>query len=74
MLIADVIRVMLLKQHGGIWLDLDTIILSSRAEKMFYRNENFPLTFFGDVDKRSIQRPFSIPYVRNYSRRYHRQK
>ncbi|MBQ9487060.1 MAG: hypothetical protein IJU91_04555, partial [Selenomonadaceae bacterium] len=25
-----------------------------RAEKMFYRNENFPLTFFGDVDKRSI--------------------
>lgn len=54
MLMADVIRVMLLKQHGGIWLDLDTIILSSRAEKMFARNKNFLLSFFGDPVKRSV--------------------
>lgn len=54
MLIADVIRVMLLQQHGGIWLDLDTIILSNRAKKMFSRNKNFPVSFFGDIDKRSV--------------------
>lgn len=54
MLIADVIRVMLLKQHGGIWLDLDTIILSSRSEKFFSPNKDFQVSFFGDIDKRSI--------------------
>lgn len=31
--IADAIRVALLAKHGGVWLDIDTIILSSDAEK-----------------------------------------
>ena len=34
--IADAIRAMLLEKYGGIWFDLDTIILNKSAQLYFY--------------------------------------
>ena len=33
--IADALRALLLEKHGGVWLDVDTIILKSSARKYF---------------------------------------
>ena len=33
--VSDALRVALLAKRGGVWLDIDTIILSSDAEKYF---------------------------------------
>ncbi len=33
--IADAIRALLLEKYGGVWLDVDTIILNSSANKYF---------------------------------------
>lgn len=46
--IADAIRVALLAKHGGVWLDIDTIILNSNAEQYFLPDENHRIIFFGD--------------------------
>ena len=51
--IADAIRVALLAKHGGIWLDVDTIILNSDAEKFFLPDEKHRTVFFGNVEHRS---------------------
>ncbi len=48
MLIADAIRVALLAKHGGVWLDLDTIVLSRDAEKYFLPDKKHRTVFFGD--------------------------
>lgn len=48
--VADALRVALLAKRGGIWLDLDTIILSSDAEKFFLPDEKHRTTFFGSTD------------------------
>ena len=48
MLVSDAIRVELLAKHGGIWLDADTIILNSNAEKYFLPDEKHRTVFFGD--------------------------
>lgn len=50
-IIADAIRVALLAKHGGIWLDVDTIILSPDAEKYFLPDEKHRTIFFGDTER-----------------------
>ena len=45
-MIADVIRVMILAKHGGVWLDADTIILHSDAEKYFLPDKKNHTVFF----------------------------
>ena len=52
-LIADALRVALLAKHGGIWLDADTIILSSKAEKYFQPDAKHRTIFFGHVNMRA---------------------
>ena len=44
--ISDAIRIALLAKHGGVWLDADTIILSSDAEKYFLPDEKHRTIFF----------------------------
>ena len=53
--IADAIRVALLAKHGGVWLDIDTIILSSNAEKYFMPDEKHRTVFFGDTEKSALR-------------------
>ena len=49
-LIADAIRVALLAKHGGVWLDVDTIILNSDAERFFLPDEKHRTVFFGELE------------------------
>lgn len=53
MLIADAIRVELLAKHGGVWLDLDTLVLSLDAEKYFLPDEKHRTVFFGNPKTKS---------------------
>ena len=46
--ISDALRVALLAKRGGVWLDIDTIILSRDAEKYFLPDEKHRTIFFGD--------------------------
>lgn len=48
--ISDALRVALLAKRGGVWLDIDTIILSSDAEKYFFPDEKHRTIFFGDTN------------------------
>lgn len=52
--IADAVRVSLLAKHGGIWLDADTIILNSNAEKYFLPDEKNRTIFFGSPKENKI--------------------
>lgn len=45
---------MILRQHGGIWLDADTIILNESAAKYFVPPEGNKVKFFGDTQSRSV--------------------
>ncbi|MBO4780271.1 MAG: hypothetical protein J5497_06515 [Selenomonadaceae bacterium] len=45
--ISDAIRVALLAKHGGVWLDADTIVLNSKAEKYLLPDEKNRTLFFG---------------------------
>ncbi len=56
--IADAVRVAVLAKYGGIWLDLDTIILSSDVEKYFLPDEKHRMIFFGDLEDRSCHIAF----------------
>ena len=56
--IVDAIRVAILAKHGGVWLDLDTIILSHEAEKYFLPDEKHRVAFFGDLQDRSCHIAF----------------
>ena len=38
---ADAIRCAILKNYGGIWFDLDTIVFSSKAAEIFNKNSKF---------------------------------
>lgn len=49
--ISDVIRVALLAKHGGVWLDIDTIILNSNAQKYFLPDKKHRMIFFGVAGK-----------------------
>ncbi|MBR4642620.1 MAG: hypothetical protein IKO74_07850 [Selenomonadaceae bacterium] len=44
--ISDAIRIALLAKHGGVWLDIDTIILSSNVEKYFLPEEKHRTILF----------------------------
>ena len=57
-LIADAIRVALLAKHGGVWLDTDTIILSSNAEKYFPPDKDNRIIFFGSPDRKTAHVAF----------------
>lgn len=57
-LIADAIRVALLAKHGGVWMDVDTIILNSNAEKYFLPDEKHRTVFFGDTEEKSCHVAF----------------
>ena len=50
--IADAVRCMLLEQYGGLWMDLDTIILSKEFIKYF--NDSKDVIFFGDSLNRTV--------------------
>ena len=55
--IADAIRAMLLEKYGGIWLDLDTVILNDSAQLYFQDfvndEDEYEVTFFGEPINRS---------------------
>lgn len=55
MLVADAIRVELLAKRGGVWLDVDTIILSQDAEKYFQPDEKHRTVFFGNPETRNTR-------------------
>ena len=46
-IIADAIRVALLAKHGGVWVDVDTIVLNSSAERYFLPDDKHRTCFFG---------------------------
>ena len=50
MLISDVIRVAILEKYGGIWLDIDTIILE-RSAKRFFEEDNKQEAVFLEIQK-----------------------
>lgn len=50
--IADALRAMLLEEHGGIWMDTDTIILGNNARDFMKVSEN--VTFFGLPDRKLV--------------------
>ncbi|MBE8953447.1 MAG: hypothetical protein SR1Q7_09935 [Quinella sp. 1Q7] len=56
--VSDAIRVALLAKRGGIWLDADTIILNSDAEKYFLPDEQNRTVFFGYPDSRKVHMAF----------------
>ena len=58
MLIVDAIRVELLAKRGGVWLDVDTIILSSDAEKYFLPDEKHRTIFFGNPVRKNCHIAF----------------
>lgn len=45
--IADAIRVAVLAKHGGVWLDVDTVILDRSAKKYFEIDAEHSVVFFG---------------------------
>ena len=42
---ADAIRVALLRKYGGLWMDIDIIILNGNFTKLF---ERYELTMIGE--------------------------
>ena len=56
--IADAIRVALLAKHGGVWIDVDTIILSPDAKKYFLPDEKHRTIFFGNPQTRIVHIAF----------------
>ena len=51
--VSDALRVALLAKHGGVWMDTDTIVLSSDIEKYFLPDEKNRTIFFGNSKTRS---------------------
>ncbi len=47
---ADAIRVALLRKYGGLWMDIDTIILNGNFTKLF---EKYELTMIGEEKYRN---------------------
>ena len=62
-LISDAVRAFLLDEHGGIWLDADTIFLNESVRKYFVDDGSQTVTFFGSPSKPSVHLAFikSIP-------------
>ena len=56
--VADAIRIALLAKYGGVWLDADTIVLNSNAEKYFLPDEKHRTIFFGELSDRSCHVAF----------------
>lgn len=59
--IADVFRVMLLKRYGGLWMDVDTIILNGKFVN--YLNNDYEASFFGYYKSRYV----SIGFINSIS-------
>lgn len=53
--ISDAIRVALLAKHGGVWIDVDTIILNSNVEKYFLPDEKHRTILFGNPNTRTTR-------------------
>ena len=53
--VSDAIRVALLAKHGGVWIDVDTVILNSNAEKYFLPDEKHRTVFFGNPKHRNTR-------------------
>lgn len=56
--ISDALRIAILAKYGGVWLDIDTIILSRAAEKYFLPDEKHRAIFFGDPESRGCYTAF----------------
>ena len=59
--IADALRALLLEKHGGIWLDVDTIILNRAAQKYFTADGmggGQEALFFGRPKERGVHLAF----------------
>ena len=56
--ISDALRIAVLAKYGGVWLDIDTIILSRDAEKYFLPDERHRTIFFGDTESRGCYTAF----------------
>lgn len=56
--VTDALRVALLAKRGGIWLDLDTIILNADAMKYFLPDSKHRTIFFGDPDSKGCYTAF----------------
>lgn len=57
-MISDALRAALLAERGGIWMDIDTIILSSDAEKYFLPDAENKTVFFGSPKGRAAHIAF----------------
>lgn len=56
--VADAIRAALLAKYGGVWLDVDTIILSPNAQKYFLPDEKHRTVLFGDPKAQTVHAAF----------------
>lgn len=56
--IADALRALMLEKHGGIWLDIDTIILNRSARKYFVSDNKSDAVFFGVPSTRGVHLAF----------------
>lgn len=56
--VSDALRVALLAKRGGVWLDIDTIILNSDAEKYFLPDKKHRTIFFGDPNGKGCYTAF----------------
>ena len=56
--IADVIRVLLLAKRGGVWLDIDTVILNAKAERYFFPDKKHRTVLFGNPARKNCNIAF----------------
>lgn len=56
--ISDALRIAILAKYGGVWLDIDTIILNSNAEQYFLPDKKHRAIFFGDTESRGCYTAF----------------
>ncbi len=56
--VTDALRVALLAKRGGVWLDLDTVILNRDAEKYFLPDAKHRTVMFGDPDGKGCYTAF----------------
>ena len=56
--ISDALRIAVLAKYGGVWLDTDTIILNSNAEKYFLPDKKHRAIFFGDPESKGCYTAF----------------
>lgn len=62
--IADALRSMLLEEHGGVWMDTDTVLLNDNVKKYFTLDND--ISFFGISDRKLVHIAWinAMPHIR----------